>query len=84
MLSSWQLTEEHKKYRMGICLQRLLQYAIESEEMLNRIITCDKSWIYHYQSEPKRASLQWKYSFSHSNKKFMVTPSAGKIMLKVF
>jgi hypothetical protein len=37
--------------------------------MLNRIVTGDESWVHHYQLESKCASLQLKYSRSHSNKK---------------
>jgi hypothetical protein len=42
------------------------------------------SWVHHYQTESKRASMQWKQSNSLSTKRFKVTPSAGKVMLIVF
>jgi histone-lysine N-methyltransferase SETMAR len=79
-----QLTEEDKMNRMGISLEHLSQYADEGEDMLNRIVTGDESWVHHYQPETKRASLQWKHPSSPSVKKFKVTPSAGKVMLTVF
>jgi hypothetical protein len=71
---------------MGLSLQHLLRYADEGENMLNRIVTGDESWVYYYQPESKRVLLQLKYpsSQSRSTKKFKVTPSAGKVMLTVF
>lgn len=70
--------------RMGLCLQRLSRYADEGEDMLNRIVTGDESWVHHYQPESKRDSMQWKHPSSPSCMKFKVTPSAGKVMLTVF
>jgi hypothetical protein len=52
--------------------------------MLNRIFTGDDSWVHHYQTESKRASMQRKLSNSPSTKKFKVTPSPGKVILAVF
>jgi histone-lysine N-methyltransferase SETMAR len=71
---------------MGLSLQHLLRYADEGEDMLNRIVTGDESWVHHYQPGSKRASMQWKHasSLSRSTKKFKVMPSSGKVMLTVF
>jgi hypothetical protein len=51
---------EEMKNGMGPSLQRLLRYADEGEDMLNRIVTGDESWVHHYQPESKRATVQWK------------------------
>jgi hypothetical protein len=69
----------------GLSLQHLLQYADEEEDMLNRIVTGDKSWVHHYSYQPKSkcASMQCKHPSSRSTKRFKVTPSAGKVMLTV-
>jgi hypothetical protein len=48
--------------RMGLSLQHLLRYADEGEDMLNRIVTEDESWVHHYQLESKSASMHWKPS----------------------
>jgi hypothetical protein len=69
---------------MGLSLQHLLRYPDDGEDMLNRIITGDESWVHHYQPESKRASMHWKHSSSPSTKKFKVTPSAGKVRIIVF
>jgi hypothetical protein len=49
-------------------LQHLLRYTDEGEDMLNMILTGDESWLRHYQSEPKRASVQWKLPSSPTAK----------------
>jgi hypothetical protein len=71
--------------KMGLSLQHLLRYADEGNDMLNRIVTGDESYVDHYQPESKRAPMQWKHLSSPSNKKLKVTsmPSAGKVMLIV-
>jgi hypothetical protein len=62
----------------------MVRYADEREDMLNRTVPEDESWVYHYQRESKRDSLQWKHPTSPSIKKFKVTHSTGKVMLTVF
>jgi hypothetical protein len=69
---------------MCLSLQHLLRYADEGEDMLNRIVTGDESWVHHCQPESKRSSMQWKHPSSPSTKTFKVTPSAGKVMLTAF
>jgi hypothetical protein len=55
---------------MGLSLQYLLQYTDEGENMLNRIVTGDESWVHLSQPEPKHASMRWKHPSSPSTKKF--------------
>jgi hypothetical protein len=59
-------------------------YAVEGEDMHNRIVTGEESWVHHYEPESKRVSMQWKHPISLSTEKLKVTPSAGKVMLTVF
>jgi hypothetical protein len=56
----------------------------EGEDMLNTIVTGEKSWVHHYQVELKCASMQWKHPSSPSTKKIKVTSSAGKVVLVMF
>jgi hypothetical protein len=67
-----ELKDQRKINRMCLSLQHLLQYkyADDGENMLNRIVTRDKSWVYHYQPKSKHASMQWKHPSSPSTKKF--------------
>jgi hypothetical protein len=52
-----ELKNQEKMNRMGLFLQHLLQYADEGEDMLNRIVTRDKSCVHHYQPKSKCASV---------------------------
>jgi hypothetical protein len=74
--------DQEKMNRMGLSLQSFLRYA-DGEDMLNRIVTGDESWVHHYQPKSERASMKWKHPISLSARKFKVTPSAGKVMLTV-
>jgi hypothetical protein len=44
-----ELKDREKMNRMGLSLQHLLQCVDEGEDMLNRIVTGDESWVHHYQ-----------------------------------
>jgi hypothetical protein len=66
---------------MGLSLQRHLKYSDEGEDMLNRIVTSDKSWVHHYQPKSKHAMETFQ---SHSTIKFKVMPSAGMVMRTMF
>jgi hypothetical protein len=68
-----ELKDREKMNRMSLSLQHLiLRYADKGEDVLNRIVTGDESWVYHYQPESKHASMQWKLSSSPSAKKLDV------------
>ena len=79
-----QLTPQHKSQRMGLSLQHLKRYQDKGDDMLSWIITGDESWVHHYESETKRASVQWKHPAAPAHKKCKGTASAGKVMLTVF
>ena len=58
-----------------------------SETILNfltSIVTCDESWIHHYDPLSKRQSSVWKRSNSPPPKKYRSSLSAGKVMLLLF
>ena len=42
-----QLTAEHKRKRVEICQGLLDRYNNEGEGFLNRIVTCDETWVHH-------------------------------------
>jgi hypothetical protein len=78
-----ELKDREKINQMDLSLQHLLRYAAE-EDMLNKIVTVDESWVHHYQTESNCASMQWKRPSSPSTKKVKVMPAVGKVMLTVF
>jgi hypothetical protein len=69
---------------MGLFLQHHLRYAEEGEDMLNRIVTEDESWVHHYQPESKRASLQWKQLSSLSTRRIRLRHQLGSLCLPCF
>ena len=59
-------------FRMGLSLQHFNRYTEEGEDFMARIVTGDKSWEHHFQSESKISSMKWKYSTSPKKKKVQV------------
>jgi len=78
------LSDDHKRARQTICQEHLDHHAGEGVAFLHRIVAGDESWVYHYEPESKRQSMQWKQPSSPANKKFKTQASAGKIMLTIF
>jgi hypothetical protein len=73
--------QEKMKNRMGLSLQHLLRYAYEAEDMFNRIVIGEKSWV---TTTNLNASMLWKHPSSPSTIKFKVMLLAGKVMFTVF
>jgi histone-lysine N-methyltransferase SETMAR len=67
-----------------ICQEHLDHHVHEGDASLHQIATGDESWVYHYEAESKRQSMQWKHPSSPANKKFKTQASTGKIMLTIF
>jgi hypothetical protein len=84
--SKWRLPEECTTEEKCSAVCFFLWYADEGEDMLNRIVTGDESWVHHYQPKSMSASMQWKHPSSPSTKKFKVTSmlTAGKLCLPCF
>ena len=72
-----QLSNDHKCAQQTICQEHLDHHAHEGDAFLHRIVTGDESWVYHYEPESKRQSMQWKHLLSLANKKFKTQASAG-------
>jgi hypothetical protein len=75
-----QLSSDHKRARQTICQEHLDPPAHEGDAFLHRIVTGDESWVYHYEPQSKRQSMQWKHPLSLANKKFKTQASAGKVI----
>ena len=78
-----QLMEDHKTERVCCCTQ-LLEHHHGDPTFLERIITGDGTWVYHFEPESKRRSMEWRHPTSPRTKKFKAQNSAGKIMAMVF
>jgi hypothetical protein len=56
----------------------------DPNDFLSRLVTMDKTWLYHYYLETKQQSMEWWHSGSPYPKKFRVQKSAGKFLFLIF
>ena len=73
----------HKLMCLDIC-QNHLDCLGNKQDILDRIITGDETWVHHYELESKRQSIEQKPPQSPCKKKFKTQPSTGKLVLTVF
>jgi len=78
-----QLSDDHKRALQTICRENLYRHAREGDAFLHRIVTADDSWVYHFEPDSNRQSMQWKHPAFLANKKFKTQGSAGKVMLTI-
>jgi histone-lysine N-methyltransferase SETMAR len=63
----------------------LLQcYEEHDEAFLSRLVTGDKTWVFHYTPENKAESMTWRHPHSPVKKKFKTVQSPRKVMVTVF
>ena len=60
------------------CHEYCQHYNDEGQNFLNRIITCDETWIHFFEPESKQRSSMWKHPSSPT--KVLISRSAGKAM----
>lgn len=77
------LNDDQKERRMEVC-QDILECIDTEPDLLQRVITGDESWIFEYDPETKRQSLQWKSPGSPRPVKARQSRSQIKLMLIVF
>jgi hypothetical protein len=73
-----QLTAELKERHVDACQKHLKRFEAESGGFLGRIVTRDKTWVYYHQPETKKASEEWRHTFSPKTKKIPHTTLCGK------
>ncbi|XKL59951.1 hypothetical protein PGB90_000967 [Kerria lacca] len=78
------LTNEMKEKRVQISKEFLKRSRRESDSFLQSIVTGDETWVYHYESETKRQSMEYRHRNSPCIRKFKSVKSAGKVMLTIF
>ncbi|GFN74129.1 histone-lysine N-methyltransferase SETMAR-like protein [Plakobranchus ocellatus] len=71
-----------KVQRKDMCTQLLERYNAEGEAFLQRILTGDESWFYHYDPECKAQSMEYRHKTSPSPRKSKFVTSATKKYLK--
>jgi hypothetical protein len=77
------LSDEQKRKRVEVCQQNVTLVE-QNPDFLSSIITCDESWIRHYDLESNQQSSVWKHKDSPAPKKFRTAPLSGKVMLILF
>lgn len=77
------LTQDQKDARKESCTD-ILERLNEDPHLLERVITCDETWIFQYDPETKRQSMHWKSPSSPKIKKAKMSKSRLKAMLIVF
>jgi len=55
-----------------------------ADKFLKRIVTCDETWVHHYDPETKQESAVWQHQTSPRVHKAKVIKSAGKVMHLIF
>ena len=77
------LTDDQKEHRVNVC-RDLLERIRDDPEFLGQVITGDETWVFQYDPETKRQSLQWKTPGSPRPKKARMSRSRVKVMLIAF
>jgi hypothetical protein len=80
---SRQLTEDHKKNRVGTSLAHLHCFNNHGEDFLEQIITGDEAWVHQYCPETKAQSMVWKHPGFPTIKYFKTSTNSGKMMATV-
>lgn len=78
------LTPPQKQQRVECSRAFLNLCGEDKDDVLNRIVTGDETWVHHYEPESKQDSMQWHRKGAAPPKKFKVSQSAGKLMATVF
>lgn len=78
------LTLDQKQTRRDICQRLLNRLEREGNGFLNRIITCDETWVHHYTPESKMASMEWRRKDETRPVKAKTRLSAGKVLATIF
>lgn len=78
------LTTEEQETRVAVSRQFLRRYSRENDDFLDRIITCDETWLWLFDPETKQQSSQWTDISAPSPAKARVTKCGGKYMFIMF
>ena len=77
------LSDDQKERRVLVC-KDILERLETEPNLLSKVITGDECWIFEYDPETMRQSLQWKSAGSPRPKKVKMSRSKIKLMLIAF
>jgi len=75
------LNTDQKRQQCQSSEQHLEFFRGDPNDILSRLETMDKTWLYHYNPETKQQSMEWQHSGTPRPKKFQVQKSAGSSRL---
>jgi len=64
------LNVDHKSQWCQSSQQILEFFWPDPNDFVSRLVTMDKTWLYHYDLETKQQSVEWQHSSSPCPKKF--------------
>jgi len=56
----------------------------DPNDFLSRLVTMDETWLYHFDPETKKQSMEWRHKGSPHPKKFRVQKSPGSVLVSIF
>lgn len=74
------LKPDQRATRVALSTQLLDRYNLDRENFEKRIITGDECWIYFYDPETKRDSMEWRRGPEGAPRKFKQQRSVGKVL----
>ncbi|XP_067687143.1 histone-lysine N-methyltransferase SETMAR-like [Haliotis asinina] len=77
------LSYDMKLSRVSISGAILTRYHANPEDVHFRTVTCDETWLHHYDPESKQESMEWKHVTSPRTKEFKSTRSQKKVMATI-
>ena len=78
------LSNYHKTRRTEISKNNLDRMNSDPENIFNRIVTQDETWVHHFDPELKTHSMEWRKKGSPPPRKFKVTKRRSKVMVSIF
>jgi len=64
--------------------QLLESFRRDPNYFFSRLVTIEKTGLYHYDPETKQQSMEWRHNDSPRAKKFRVQKSAGRVLALIF
>ncbi|UYV61254.1 hypothetical protein LAZ67_1004121 [Cordylochernes scorpioides] len=77
------LTNEQKLCRLATC-ENMLEMTRTDPEWKDKIVTGDETWVYGYDPEAKRQSVEWRGQGEPRPKKSRILKSRNKVLLVAF
>ena len=78
------LSDRQKTAHVQISETLLAHYEEEGDAFIQRIVTCDETWVHHYTPETKRPSKEWRGKGEECPIKVKTRLPASKLMAMVF